>query len=485
MYRDTRAGDLTGADAGRQVRLAGWAGRIRDQGGVVFVDLREASGIVQVVLDPAVIPEASRQRREFCISVVGEVAVRPSGSENPDLPTGDIEVMAGELAILSPARALPFQLDERAEVDELLRLQYRYLDMRRAGVAANLRARSTAVAAMRRVLNQLGFLEVETPTLIKSTPEGARDVLVPSRLQHGDFYALPQSPQLFKQLLMVGGVERYYQIARCYRDEDFRADRQLEFTQLDIEGSFWDRDDVLDTIETVMVDVVRDVRGVELSRPFPRLTYREAVDRYGTDKPDLRFGMEISDLSELFSETEFKAFAAVLEAGGVIRGLNIGPAGLSRSGLDTLVDDAKEAGAAGRVWLVVEDDGSLRSPVAKFLSPDEQGSIKDSLGAVAGDHLLIVADKLRVVSEVLGGFRLRFGAPEGHDELHFSWIIEFPVFEETPGGDLVPAHHPFSAPVDVEEMATSPATAIAKAYDLVLNGSELGSGSVRIRARSP
>lgn len=479
-YRDTRAGELTREDAGRTVQLAGWAARIRDQGGVMFVDLREATGVVQVVIDPASHSQAESLRREFCISVSGKVSLRPAGSENPDLPTGEVEVVVSELHILSASQALPFQLDERADVDELVRLQYRYLDMRRSRVAANLRARSVAVAAMRRVLTEAGFLDIETPTLIKSTPEGARDVLVPSRLQLGDFYALPQSPQLFKQLLMVGGFERYFQIARCYRDEDFRSDRQLEFSQLDIEGSFWGRDDVLATIEAVMVAVARDVRGVELATPFPRLTYQEALDRYGTDKPDLRFAMEIADLSDHFAATEFNAFASALESGGVIRGLNVGAAGLSRSGLDALVDDAKQAGAAGLVWMVVEDDGSLRSPVAKFLSADEQAALMEALAGTPGDHLLIVADRARIAAEVLGRFRTRFGSPEGHDELNFLWVVDFPVFEETPGGELVAAHHPFSAPVDVEDMATSPATAIAQAYDLVLNGSELGSGSVRI-----
>ena len=479
-YRDTEAGGLRSGETGRTVKLAGWASRIRNQGGVVFVDLRDASGIVQVVLDPAAIPAASSLRREFCISVAGEVRARPAGSENPDLPTGDIEVVGSDLTILSPARALPFQLDERTDVDEMIRLQYRYLDMRRPRVAANIRARSRAVAAMRRSLSEAGFLEIETPTLIKSTPEGARDVLVPSRLQQGDFYALPQSPQLFKQLLMVGGFERYFQIARCYRDEDFRSDRQVEFTQLDIEGSFWDQDDVLAALEAVMVEVARDVRGVELATPFPRLTYQEAMDRYGTDKPDLRFDMPIEDLAAVFSDTEFKAFSGALDSGAVVRGLNIGAAGLSRSGLDGLVDDAKGAGAAGLVWLVVEDDGTLRSPVAKFLSAAEQAAIIETLGAGAGDHLLIVADTARVAAEILGNFRLRFGAPEGHDELNFLWVVDFPVFEETPGGDLVPAHHPFTSPVDVEEMASSPKTAISRAYDLVLNGAELGSGSVRI-----
>lgn len=479
-YRDTHAGGLTSADAGKTVQLAGWADRIRDQGGVMFVDLRDASGIVQIVLDPESLPQAVELRREFCISVTGEVSSRPAGSENLDLPTGEVEVHIAELTVLSAARALPFQLDERTEIDELVRLQYRYLDMRRPRVAANLRARSIAVAAMRRVLNAAGFLDVETPTLIKSTPEGARDVLVPSRLQQGDFYALPQSPQLFKQLLMVGGVERYYQIARCYRDEDFRSDRQLEFSQLDIEGSFWGRDDVLATIESVIVEVVRDVRGIELGTPFPRLTYQESMDIYGSDKPDLRFEMAIADLSSLFEATEFKAFSGAVESGGVIRGLNIGPAAMSRSALDGLVDDAKQAGAGGLVWMVVEEDGSLRSPVAKFLSEAELAGVRSALGGEVGDHLLIVAVRARVAAEVLGRFRVRFGTPTGHDELNFLWVIDFPVFEETAGGDLVAAHHPFSAPVDVEEMASSPATAIAQAYDLVLNGSELGSGSVRI-----
>lgn len=479
-YRDTRAGELTAADTGRTVQLAGWADRIRDQGGVMFIDLRDASGIVQVVVDPAAHAGAVGMRREFCISVTGEVAARPAGSENPDLATGDVEVAVSSLTVLSAARPLPFQLDERTEVDELFRLQYRYLDMRRASVAANLRARSAAVAAMRRTLNAAGFLDVETPTLIKSTPEGARDVLVPSRLQQGDFYALPQSPQLFKQLLMIGGIERYYQIARCYRDEDFRSDRQLEFSQLDIEGSFWGRDDVLATIEDVMVEVVRDVRGVELPTPFPRLTYDESIDRYGTDKPDLRFEMAIEDLTDLFSSTEFMAFAGAVEAGGVIRGLNVGPAGLSRAGLDALVDDAKAAGAGGLVWMVVEEEGGLRSPVAKFLSEGELAGIKSAVSGSPGDLILLVADRRKIAAEVLGRFRVRFGAPEGHEELNFLWVVDFPVFEETAGGDLVAAHHPFSAPVDVAEMESSPATAIAQAYDLVLNGSELGSGSVRI-----
>lgn len=479
-FRDTRAGELTAADAGRTIQLAGWVDRVRDQGGVVFVDLRDASGIVQVVLDPAAHPGAVDLRREFCVSVSGEVSKRPEGSENPELSTGEIEVVGDQLTVLSSALPLPFQLDERTDVDELVRLRYRYLDMRRSRVAANLRARSVAAAAMRRVLNEAGFLEVETPTLIKSTPEGARDVLVPSRLQPGDFYALPQSPQLFKQLLMIGGIERYYQIARCYRDEDFRADRQLEFTQLDIEGAFWGRDDVLATIESVMVAVVKDVRGVVMATPFPRMTYQESLERYGRDKPDTRFGMLIEDLTDLFGATEFKAFAGAVEAGGVVRGLNVGALELSRSGLDALVEDAKEAGAGGLVWMVVEESGEVRSPVAKFLSETEVGGITDRLAAAPGDHLLIVADRPAIAAEVLGRFRTRFGTPEGQDDLNFVWIVDFPVFEEVDDGQLVPSHHPFTAPVDVEDMAANPETAVAQAYDLVLNGLELGSGSVRI-----
>jgi aspartyl-tRNA synthetase len=347
-------------------------------------------------------------------------------------------------------------------------------------MAANLRARSAAISAMRRSMDHMGFLEVETPTLIRSTPEGARDLLVPSRLRQGSFYALPQSPQLFKQLLMISGVERYYQIARCYRDEDFRADRQVEFTQLDVEGAFWDRDDVLDAIEAAVVAATEAVRGEAPSRPFPRMTYADAMARFGTDKPDLRFGMEIVDVSEAFASTEFKAFAATLEGGGVVRGINAGPQELARSALDGLVAQAQELGAKGLVWLVVEGDGSLRSPVAKFLSEAEQQALIETLGAGPGELILLVADQPKSAATVLGQFRLDFGRPEGQEELSYTWVVDFPVFEETTEGDLVAAHHPFTAPVNVHELVTDPANAVAQAYDLVLNGSELGSGSVRI-----
>jgi aspartyl-tRNA synthetase len=389
-------------------------------------------------------------------------------------------VAVSAIDVLSPAGTLPFQLDERAEVDEVRRMRYRYLDMRTARMTRNLRARSAAVRAMRRVLDARGFLDIETPTLIASTPEGARDMLVPSRLRPGNFYALPQSPQLFKQLLMIGGVERYYQVARCYRDEDFRADRQVEFTQLDLEGSFWGQDDVLETLEAIMVEVVRDVRGIELPRPFRRLTYADAMARYGTDKPDTRFGMEIAELSALFTESEFKAFAGVVADGGVVRGINAGRRELPRSRLDGLVARAQELGAKGLVWMVVEDDGSLRSPVAKFLGESELDGLKAALNAEPGDVLLIVGDQARVAAPVLGQLRLELGQPKGHDELAPLFVVDFPVFEVAIDGTLAPAHHPFTAPVAVDDMRDNPETAISKAYDMVLNGSELGSGSVRI-----
>jgi len=482
--RTARAGELRAADIGRRVNLAGWVSRRRDHGGVVFVDLRDASGVVQVVVnpenEPAPIEVIHGLRMEFCVAVSGEVRARPEGTVNPDLATGEVDVVVSALEVLSPCEPLPFQLDDRAGVAEERRLQYRYLDLRTERMAANLRARSTTIRAMRQVLDGRGFLEVETPTLIASTPEGARDMLVPSRLRQGHFYALPQSPQLFKQLLMIGGVERYYQVARCYRDEDFRADRQLEFTQLDLEGSFWGQAEVLETLEAIVAQVVRDVRGVELERPFPRLGYAEAMARYGTDKPDMRFGMEIIDLGEVLAASEFKAFAGVLAEGGVVRGINAGSLGLSRAGLDRLVARAQELGAKGLVWLVVEEDGSLRSPVAKFLGVAEQGGVKERLDASAGDVLLLAADTERVVSAVLGRLRLELGRPAGHDDLRFLFVVDFPVFELGDEGDLSPAHHPFTSPVSVDEMRDSPETAVSKAYDMVLNGSELGSGSVRI-----
>ncbi len=478
------AGELRSEHVGDTVTLAGWVGRRRDHGGVIFVDLRDSSGIVQVVLNPEDAPASDETlhglRTEYCVQIVGTVRPRPEGTINDDIPTGAVEVAAESLSVLSPSNPLPFQLDDRVDVDETLRLQYRYLDMRRTRMSENLRARSKAISAMRRVMERDEFLEVETPTLIASTPEGARDMLVPSRLRPGNFYALPQSPQLFKQLLMIGGIERYYQVAKCYRDEDFRSDRQIEFTQLDLEGSFWGRDDVLDVLEEVVVEVVADLRGEAVDLPLQRMTYADAMDRYGTDKPDLRFAMEITDISEVFAETEFKAFSGAIESGGVVRAINGGKLGLSRSGLDGLVSRAQELGAKGLVWMVVEDDGSLRSPVAKFLSDEEMEALRDMLGTEPGDTLLIAADDSRLVSHVLGQLRLHIGQPDGNDDLKFVFILDFPVFDVSDDGTLSPAHHPFTDPGDIDTFVNSPETAISNAYDLVLNGTELGSGSVRI-----
>jgi len=478
------AGTLRGDDAGTEVMLAGWVKRRRDHGGVIFIDLRDSTGLVQVVLNPEDAPADEETlhglRLEYCVSLTGTVRDRPEGTVNPDLPTGKVEVVASSLVVLSPSEPLPFQLDDRIDIDEALRLEYRYLDLRRATMSDNLVARSRVIAAMRRVMDERGFLDVETPTLIASTPEGARDMLVPSRLRKGSFYALPQSPQLFKQLLMIAGVERYYQVARCYRDEDTRADRQIEFTQLDFEGSFWGQEEVLETLEQIVSRVTATLRDVEPALPFPRLSWHEAMSRYGTDKPDIRFGMEIKDLGAVFAGTEFKAFSDVLEAGGTIRGINAGALGASRSKLDALVSRAQELGAKGLVWLVVEDDGSLRSPVVKFLADTEQQSLKKGLEATAGDVLLIVADQHKTALEVLGRLRLDLGQPDDHDELAYLFVVDFPVFERNDDGDWVPLHHPFTAPVDVDQMRRDPGHALSRAYDLVVNGSELGSGSVRI-----
>jgi aspartyl-tRNA synthetase len=478
------AGSLRLDDAGDEVSLAGWVGRRRDHGGVIFVDLRDGSGFVQVVLNPEDAPAADETlhglRLEYCVAVRGLVRPRPEGTVNAELPTGEVEVVASWLGVLSPSDPLPFPLDDRIEVDEAKRLQYRYLDLRRPAMAANLRNRSSAIRAMRDVMDEAGFLEVETPTLIASTPEGARDMLVPSRLRPGNFYALPQSPQLFKQLLMIAGIERYYQVARCYRDEDMRADRQLEFTQLDFEGSFWGQEEVLATLEEISVRVTKELRDIELDQPFPRMTWHEAMDRYGTDKPDIRFGMEIADLSSVFADTGFKAFAGVLDSRGTVRGINAGALGLARSGLDGLVSRAQEIGAKGLVWMVVEDGGGLRSPVAKFLSEEEKAGIVAALEATPGDILLIVGDEARIALTVLGQLRLDLGKPEGQEELAYLFVVDFPVFERNEDGDFAALHHPFTAPVDVGQMREDPGHAISKAYDLVLNGSELGSGSVRI-----
>jgi len=478
--RSHGAGELTVKDVDDTVTVAGWVQRRRDHGGIAFLDVRDASGIVQVVADPEEHPVVEDLKMEYCVAVTGTVRKRPEGTVNPELATGEIEIGAEEVIVLAPSKTLPFMIDDRVEIDERVRLQHRYLDLRRPRMAANLIARSRATSAIRRTFDELGFLEVETPTLVNSTPEGARDMLVPSRLRQGEFYALPQSPQLFKQLLMIAGVERYYQIARCYRDEDFRADRQIEFTQLDMEGAFWDRDDVLATVERVLAAVVEEIRGVQIPMPFQRLTWHEAMNRFGVDKPDLRFGMEIVDLTDYMMDTQFGVFKGAIEDAGTVRGINIGIQEWSRARADEMTRVAKELGAKGLVWMVVEEDGSLRSPVAKFLSDTEQKSIKKAMDASPGEVILIAADRWRTVVEVLGGLRNRLGRPAGHDDLALIWVVDFPLFEEEEDGSITFSHHPFTSPVDVDEMREHPKTAISKAYDAVLNGVELGSGSIRI-----
>ncbi len=480
MIRTDRAGELGRDDINREVRIAGWVQRRRDHGGIAFLDVRDATGVIQVVADPSLIDGVEDLRMEFCISVAGVVRARPEGTENLDLATGAIEIAAAEITILSRADTLPFMIDDRVEIDEKVRLRHRYLDLRRPRMAANIRARSRATAAIRRTLDRAGFLEIETPTLINSTPEGARDMLVPSRLRSGEFYALPQSPQLFKQLLMISGVERYFQIARCYRDEDFRADRQIEFTQLDLEGSFWGQNDVLETIEQVLKAVVEELRDVVIEEPFPRITWQEAMDRFGSDKPDLRIEAEIVDLSTAVAESGFGVFRDVVAGGGTVRGLNVGEQDWPRSRADAVTERAKELGGKGLVWMVVEPDGALRSPVAKFLSAEEMESISRSLEAHPGDVLLIAADRWRTAVEVLGGLRNDLLKPTGHARLAFLWVVDFPLFEEAEDGSTTFSHHPFTAPASLDAMRDSPGEALSQAYDAVLNGVELGSGSVRI-----
>jgi aspartyl-tRNA synthetase len=476
--RTHQCGELRSDHIGQTVSLTGWVGRRREHGErLAFVDLRDHTGITQCVINDDV-----DVRSEYVIRVTGVVRARPEGTVNEQLPTGEIEVGECEVEILRKATPPPFPIDHRAdEVDENIRLQYRYLDLRREKMQRNLRIRSTVNAAVRRAMERQGFVEVETPMLVPSTPEGAREFLVPSRKEQGSFYALPQSPQLFKQLLMVGGVDRYYQIARCLRDEDLRADRQYEFMQLDMEMSFVGQDDVLDAVSEAVLDAAEAVTG-ERPGPIERITWREAMERFGVDKPDLRFGMELVELTDVFAGTEFKAFAGA-EA---IKGIKVdGAAGeYGRNQLDKLTDRAKSLGAKGLVWLKVTDDG-FDSPVAKFLSDDEVAAVKTAMHAGNGDLILIVADEWATCCEVLGQLRNDLGRPPVHEgPYRYVWVVEFPLFvgidKET--GRPKPGHHPFCMPNpdDLDKFETDPMAVRSIAYDLVLNGWELGSGSIRI-----
>ena len=482
MMRTVPCGALRSTDVDSTHALCGWVANRRDHGGVAFLDLRDMTGVVQVVVDPERHPEVHRVRSEWVLRVEGSVRERPEGMANPDLATGDVEVDVAVLEVLAEAEAVPFPLDDRIDVDESLRLRHRYLDLRRAPMQANLRIRARVNAAVRRSMEDQGFLEVETPLLIASTPEGSRDFVVPSRLSPGAFYALPQSPQLLKQLLMVAGVDRYYQLARCLRDEDLRSDRQFEFTHLDVEMSFATAEDVMEAITMAVTSAAEAVTG-PLTGPIPSMTWHEAMARYGTDKPDTRFGLELVDVGEVFAATDFRAFQA--EA---VLGIRVpGEGDMSRSRLDSLTDRAKELGAAGLVWIRVRADG-IESPIAKFLSEAEQLGVVDALGASDGDLALLVAGAARRSQEVLGALRLELARPPvGVDGLAFLWVTDFPLFEGIDDqGRPIPAHHPFTMPHpdDLDLLSRARGEELlavrSRAYDLVCNGWELGSGSERI-----
>ncbi|WP_022854226.1 aspartate--tRNA ligase [Thermodesulfatator atlanticus] len=487
--RTHHCNELRAEHVGQEVTLMGWVLRRRDHGGVIFIDLRDREGITQVVFEPEINPEthahAHKLRAEYCIAIKGRVRRRPEGMENPKLPTGEIEVEAKELRILNASKTPPWPLDEDVEVSEVHRLKYRYLDLRRPQMMEALRFRHQVARLARNFLDEKGFVEVETPFLTKSTPEGARDYLVPSRLYPGKFYALPQSPQLFKQILMVAGVDRYYQIVRCFRDEDLRADRQPEFTQLDLEMSFITEQDIMELLEELVRLIFRETLGIELEKPFPVLSYHEAMDKYGTDRPDLRFGLELVALTDIFRETKFKVFAQVIQKGGIIKGLCV-PADFSRKELDDLTALANELGAKGLAWIKVREENELQSPIVKFFSKEEVAELLNTLKPEPGSTIFFVADQPSVVNEVLAELRVelakRLGLiPEG--VFKPCWVVDFPLVEwDEEEGRFVAMHHPFTSPKeeDLDLLEENPPAVRSRAYDLVLNGIEVGGGSIRI-----
>jgi aspartyl-tRNA synthetase len=478
-YRTRWAGQLRTTEIGERVRVAGWVHRRRDHGGLIFIDLRDRTGLLQLVFRPEEAPEAhgaaGSLRSEDVITAEGPLVPREEGTVNPELPTGEVELVVEEFDQLADSETPPFQIDEDEPVGEELRLRYRYLDLRKERMRDNVILRHEVVKAIRDHLSEEGFLEIETPIMTRSTPEGARDFLVPSRLMRGSWYALPQSPQLFKQLLMMSGFERYFQIARCFRDEDFRADRQPEFTQLDMEMAFVDEEDVIQTVDRLLQRVLA-VGGVEIELPLPRITYDEAMLRYGSDRPDRRLGVEIVDLSDVFRASEFKVFAGAIESGGVVRGLKAGR-DWPRSRFDALTGKAQELGAKGLAWAVAEN-GGWRSPIAKFLSDDEMGGATERLGAGEGEAILIVADKPDVAARVLGALRTEVAenARGGHDVF---WVVDFPMFEWNEDEERWdPLHHPFTAPTG--DLDGDPGAWRSRAYDVVFDGWEIGGGSIRI-----
>ena len=491
LKRSHRCTEVTKAEIGSTVTLMGWVQKSRNKGGIVFVDLRDRSGIMQIIFENGDIDEqgfekAGRLRSEFVIAVKGRVEAR-SGAVNPNLPTGEIEVRAIELRILSEAETPPFPIEENSKTRDEVRLKYRYLDLRRPDLQKNMMLRSQVSTLVRQFLAKEGFLEIETPTLIKSTPEGAREYHVPSRVHPGSFYALPQSPQIFKQLLMCSGYDRYFQIARCYRDEDLRADRQPEFTQIDMELSFVDVEDVLDVNERMLAFLFKEVLGVEVQLPIERMTWIDAMNRFGSDKPDLRFGMELTDVSEVVKDCEFAVFKGALENGGSVRGINAkGQGAMPRKKIDKLVEFAKGYGAKGLAYIAIGEDGTVKSSFAKFMKEEEMQALIQAMKGENGDLLLFAADKTKLVWDVLGALRLELAKQMDlldKNEYRFVWITEFPLLEWSEEDERFTAmHHPFTMPMeeDLQYIDTEPGRVRAKAYDIVLNGNEIGGGSVRI-----
>lgn len=494
LKRNHYCGTLAKADNEKEVVLCGWVAKRRDHGGLIFIDLRDRSGIVQVVVDPDHAGEdfakAEAIRSEYVIKVHGVVRLRSEETINPNLATGEVEVVAKELEVLNSAKTPPFYIQDGIDVDENLRLKYRYLDLRRPEMQRNLILRHKVTKLMRDYMDNHDFCEIETPMLTKSTPEGARDYLVPSRVNPGKFYALPQSPQIFKQLLMVAGMERYFQIVRCFRDEDLRADRQPEFTQLDIEMSFVDADDIMDMTEGLIRHVFKGALGVDLPEKFQRMTWDEAMDKYGSDKPDLRFGMELINMTEAVKGSEFKVFNDIIDKGGIVKAINVkGDAGIPRRELDGLVNFVAIYGAKGLAWMQIQPDGSVKSPIAKFFSEEYLANILKTAEAEPGDLLLFVADKPSVVAAALGALRIEMAKRRGlidENKLAFTWVVDFPMFEYSEEEKrYVAMHHPFTSPreEDIPLLATDPGKVYAKAYDMVLNGTEIGGGSIRIHRR--
>jgi len=491
LKRSHRCTELTTANIGQNVTVMGWVQKSRNKGGIIFVDLRDRSGILQLIFEEhdcgaESFAKAEKLRSEFVIAVTGRVEAR-SGAVNENLATGAIEVRAESLRILSESETPPFPIEENSKTKEELRLKYRFLDLRRPDMQRNLLLRSKIAILTRQFLAEEGFLEIETPTLIKSTPEGARDYLVPSRVHPGSFYALPQSPQLFKQLLMCSGYDRYFQLARCYRDEDLRADRQPEFTQIDMELSFVDVDDVLDVNERLLYRLFKELKGIEIPQPIPRMTWQEAMDRFGSDKPDLRFGMELKNVSDVVKDCEFVVFKGALEQGGTVRGINAkGQGSMPRKKIDALVEFAKGYGAKGLAYVAIQPDGTYKSSFAKFMTPEQMDALVAAMEGEPGDLLLFAADKNKVVWDVLGNLRLEIARQLDllkKDDYQFLWVTEFPLLEYSEEqGRFVAMHHPFTMPMDEDWhlIDSDPGAVRAKAYDIVLNGTELGGGSVRI-----